>query len=494
MFMAMLVCTHAGATWRWERIGTSGGPGQRAYAVVAWTGRELLVWGGLPFGIDAEWQQDGWRFDPRTQSWHAMSSTGAPVARQFPVGVWTGRQLVIWGGHKTTNPPDSLQSGACYDPASDAWTSITTTGAPAKRGDHTMVWTGSKVIIWGGYDFDHSDYLASGGRYDPETNSWTAVSIVNNPAKRSRHSAVWTGTKMIIWGGGHLTSSLDWSHRTEFGSYDPATDQWSPGVIAGAPAARSDHSAVWTGTEMIVWGGWRGNHFEEERLNTGGFLDVQSDTWTSLPTTEAPLARSGHCIAWTGREMIVWGGSVVGGFRQTGGRYDPATATWSAMPVDGAPIGGTRGGCAWSGEAFHVQYDGLARACETGPYCLDGIPDDWQYVHFGSQNPSGAADQDPDADGQNNLMEFLARTIPTESTSRLLFAISSQASSDELEFDVTPMWPDRLYRLEWSDLSPPVGWWPLAESWTISEGNHGRTRIVRPAVPHRFYRLALELK
>jgi hypothetical protein len=30
--------------------------------------------------------------------------------------------------------------------------------------------------------------------------------------------------------------------------------------------ARAYHSAVWTGTQMIVWGGWNGT----DVLNTGG--------------------------------------------------------------------------------------------------------------------------------------------------------------------------------------------------------------------------------
>jgi len=493
-FVASVICVQADATWRWDRVGTSGGPGQRSYAVVAWTGKNLLVWGGRPFGIDTKWQNDGWRYDPGTDSWHAMSATNAPVARQFPVGVWTGRELVIWGGHKTTNPPDSLKTGACYDPATDTWRSTNTAGVPAKRGDHTMVWTGSKVIIWGGYDFDNGEYLSSGGCYDPDSNSWTSVSTLNNPAKRIGHTAVWTGSQMIIWGGGYLTSGLDWSHRSGFGAYDPVADQWTSGVTAGAPAARSDHSAVWTGSQMFIGGGWRGNTFEEQRLNTGGTLDFAAGTWTSLPVEGVPLARAGHCCVWTGREMIVWGGSVSGGFRQSGGRFDPSSAIWAAMPTDGAPSGGNRGGCAWTGEALYVLYDCLARTHETGPYSLDGIPDDWQYQYFGAQIPEGAADQDPDADGQDNMMEFLARTIPTDASSRLVFGISFLPASAELEFHVFPMWADRSYRLECSDLTPPVAWSPAGGIWTVMDDHHGWARIARPAFSRKFYRLALELR
>jgi hypothetical protein len=43
--------------------------------------------------------------------------------------------------------------------------------------------------------------LNSGGRYDPGTDSWTATSITNTPEARYLHTAVWTGNEMIIWGG-----------------------------------------------------------------------------------------------------------------------------------------------------------------------------------------------------------------------------------------------------------------------------------------------------
>jgi Glycosyl hydrolase family 99 len=61
---------------------------------------------------------------------------------------------------------------------------------------HTAVWTGSEMIVWGGITF-----TGTGGRYNPGTNSWTATSITNAPSARGAHTAVWTGSEMIVWGG-----------------------------------------------------------------------------------------------------------------------------------------------------------------------------------------------------------------------------------------------------------------------------------------------------
>jgi hypothetical protein len=43
--------------------------------------------------------------------------------------------------------------------------------------------------------------LNTGGRYNASTNSWTATSTTNAPSSRSGHTAVWTGSEMIVWGG-----------------------------------------------------------------------------------------------------------------------------------------------------------------------------------------------------------------------------------------------------------------------------------------------------
>src|SRR5207249_4283540 len=57
----------------------------------------------------------------------------------------------------------------------------------------------SEMIVWGGQNLNGR--LATGGRYDPGTDSWTATSTTNAPEARESHTAVWTGSQMIIWGG-----------------------------------------------------------------------------------------------------------------------------------------------------------------------------------------------------------------------------------------------------------------------------------------------------
>ena len=64
------------------------------------------------------------------------------------------------------------------------------TNAPDCPRSHTAVWTGSEMIVWGG-GVAAATYLNTGGRYNPSTDSWTATSTTNAPDARDRpHGSV----------------------------------------------------------------------------------------------------------------------------------------------------------------------------------------------------------------------------------------------------------------------------------------------------------------
>ena len=140
---------------------------------------------------------------------------------------------------------------------------------------------------------------------------------------------------MIVWGGDDRFVT-----QTNTGArYNPATDSWQPTAQAGAPTARHLHTAVWTGSEMIIWGGGSGSTI----FNTGGRYNPLNNTWTATSTTAAPGARSSHTAVWTGTEMIVWGGSgLTSPWIRTGGRYNPSTNAWTATTLTNAPIARSR--------------------------------------------------------------------------------------------------------------------------------------------------------
>jgi len=161
--------------------------------------------------------------------------------------VWTGTKMIVWGGKNDTI---YTNTGGRYDPTTDAWTGTQISNAPTARVWHTAVWTGTEMIVWGGYN--GTFYLINGGRYNPTTDVWAVSTTTGAPMGRTSHTAVWTGTEMIVWGGynGSIGSDLNTGGR-----YNPSTGAWAATSTAGAPSTRNSHTAVWTGTAMIVWGG-----------------------------------------------------------------------------------------------------------------------------------------------------------------------------------------------------------------------------------------------
>src|SRR5437588_6186714 len=100
---------------------------------------------------------------------------------------------------------------------------------------------------------------------------------------------------MIAVGGSNTIPSFNTGAK-----YDPGLDTWTATSTTGAPSARYYHTAVWDGSEMIVWGG-DGISYS----NTGGKYYPGLNTWTATTTTTAPAARRYHTAEWTGSAMIV---------------------------------------------------------------------------------------------------------------------------------------------------------------------------------------------
>ena len=229
----------------------------------------MIIWGG----IDAAPLNAGSRYNPTTDFWTYTSLGGErPPGALITHGGLDGNGDDRLGGSNGASP---MNNGGRYNPSTDSWIA-TSTGAnvPVFRQRHSSVWTGTKMIVSGGLS-STGIYLNSGGRYDPSSNTWVATSTGTNvPLPRNDHTAVWTGTKMIVWGG---RSSVDWNTG---GRYDPSTDTWEATFTgANVPEARYRHAAVWTGTEMIVWGG--GNSSGGFPISTGRY-DPSTNSWTPV--------------------------------------------------------------------------------------------------------------------------------------------------------------------------------------------------------------------
>jgi N-acetylneuraminic acid mutarotase len=221
--------------------------------------------------------------------------------------------MIVFGG---VDAAGTLASGGRYHRSSNVWgTPPASAGAPSARAMHTAVWTGTEMIIWGGDSSlgGSGSPLATGARYNPATNIWAALPTAGAPSARSAHSAVWTGTEMIIWAGNGSTNASSLTALNDGARYNPATNSWAP---MATDVARSAHTAVWTGSKMLIWGGYNAGN-----VQAGAIYDPVANTWTPMPL--GPQGRANHTAVWTGSEMIVWGGAIGGPGTSSGGRYFP---------------------------------------------------------------------------------------------------------------------------------------------------------------------------
>ncbi len=299
-------------------VASEGAPSGRWCHAAAWTGSRMLVWGGRDQFVSAQHKGDGAAYDPAGDFWKPLSSEGAPEPRSQMAAVWTGSEMIVWGGFG--DGQHAWNNGARYHPGLDRWAPLPVEGAPEARVEPAAVWTGSEMIVWGGITPDLKRTLPSGARYNPATNQWTAMNHYGPALGTWGCQAVWTGSEMLVWGGAVQNGDENVNHVTNEGAaYNPATNSWRSLTTEGAPAARFFHTSVWTGSSMIVWGG--GDQKDLRSFNDGAEFFPTENRWVLLDSDEAPPARGMHTATWTPQGMVVFGGSTGGSSAFSGPDY-----------------------------------------------------------------------------------------------------------------------------------------------------------------------------
>lgn len=290
-------------------------------------------------------------------SWNALPDPKV-ASRSAHTATWTGEAMIVWGGLGTAG---ALADGTIYDPGTDSWAAVPQ--APIKaRGRHAAVWTDAELLLWGGRaGVAGAESFADGAGYSPTTGQWRTIQ--RSPLQaRSGHSALWTGSLMIVWGG----EASDGAPFGDGASYDPGSGRWTP--LPAAPLGpRADHVTTWNGREMIVWGGRRGVGPQATPLLDGAAFDVASKRWRAIspsPLTGTP----GRSAVWTGSAMIV---SATNGPSGRHAAYEPRTDAWKLLAD--SPLDDRSGEVAsWTGTEMVVT--GGVRAGGSV-----GLPDDGVY-------------------------------------------------------------------------------------------------------------------
>ena len=329
------LCTAGNCVDPWEPVALKDAPAPRTNHVAVWTGSKMVVWGGRATGSSSSALASGGLYDPATYTWTPTSSVGAPSARFDATVVWTGTEMIVWGG--TDSQGAFLNDGGRFDPAKNTWNAMSTAGAPTARTNHTAVWSGTEMLVWGG---DSAvGQLSTGGRYSPITNTWLLMNMTGlNPlTQRTRHCAVWDKSKSlmnIVNGfGTNQTEGLNdvyfpASQARALIQYAPVGENWYNFGQSFEPSPRESATCVYDGTRTIVFGGYDGSSY----LNTGSTWDPTTG-WTPI-SGAAPDPRRRHTATWLDSKkiMVVFGGQNPGTL-DSGAIYDGASNSWTtALP------------------------------------------------------------------------------------------------------------------------------------------------------------------
>jgi hypothetical protein len=260
-------------TDRWRPIATEGAPSvRRAYATV-WTGQEFYVWGGTALDLPLTLLRDGAAYNPRSNRWRPLPDLPVPLGAADHAMVWTGREVLIWGGslQEPLKSRRAVTTGLIYRPDTDTWGEMSAEGQPPPRDQPLIGWDGAQLLVWGGSPQGMVDTtLIDGGFYDPVQDRWSLVRPEEQPSAlyqsdgrvlefRGYGTAILAGQWVLVWGGSHTEGASRRGgeippRRSDGVAYDLVTGRPRELPPAGL-SARRYQSAVWTGQEMIIWGG-----------------------------------------------------------------------------------------------------------------------------------------------------------------------------------------------------------------------------------------------
>jgi hypothetical protein len=296
----------------------------RAGHMSVWTGDELLIFGGASGSHDVPPLSSGLAFNPDTVSWRDLELS--PEVLTPLHAVWGGDRMLVVGWTDTDDDVRAVRI-LSYFPAGDTW-SVSSPLPDDRTAIGATIWTGTEVILAGG-DLNNPDDTA--WAYNPAEATWRQLPDPGIERVEGMEG-VWTGTEAIFYGGYTAQAASPGV------AYNPGSQTWRhlPDASSGWI---ENHRLAWTGQQMIVYSGHTGPGHPQRIL----LYEPETNSWSeSSPMPIAPRERLGG--AWTGDQLIIWGGYATYGDHDEdgdavygdGASYDPATDTWTTLPS--API------------------------------------------------------------------------------------------------------------------------------------------------------------
>ena len=241
-----------------------------------------------------------------------------PEVRDGAARVWTGTELLAWGGcAPDVEDCEATADGYVFDPLTRAWHELPK--APVASSGALGTWTGEQAVFLRFRD----DRRLNGATYDPIAGSWHKITAAPIRAKYGA-AEVWTGSELVVFGGGERNEPS----TANGAAYDPKTDAWRR--IPEAPIGLNAASGMWTGREVLVFGSLLDNRNRAATpTSVGAAYDPDRDRWRELPPSElSPQATS---AVWVDDRMVAWDYEV------HSQEYDPKRDEWTSpvrMPLD----------------------------------------------------------------------------------------------------------------------------------------------------------------
>jgi hypothetical protein len=274
----------------------------------------------------------------------------------------------------------------CENECQDGWiTTSTPPGgfSPREKASYTSI--GSQIFIWGGVN-ESGTALNSGALYDPRTDTWKVVaSDAETPTPRSLATAVWTGSDIIVWGG---LDSVTMQPLADGAIYDPVEDEWAP--MRPGPRPRSAPVGATVDERIAFFGG----HDASGPLGGLDSYDPDMDDWEagmfgSPPAVADPAVAGGSLTLWTygGRTEMNTGVSASMYYSMSSRRWlaaDPLMpGRWGSFSVlaNGSFF-------VWGGRNLNDLFD------DGAAYAVGGISN-WESVSsFGAPSARFATDRE----------------------------------------------------------------------------------------------------
>lgn len=200
----------------------------------------------------------------------------APRAPYYKAATYAkGNKLLFWGyNHITANVWSivDLKNNVWLKPRNDH-----------PNYDYGHCFSGDEVYIFGGaWSSAEGIIIQEGKEFSFERGSWELLPKNNAPKGRRNFAMHWIGDKIFVWGGWGGESGFNDEFYSDGALYDPANKKWSKISLKDAPSARMDMISVWTGKEVLILGGtvlkdnWV-QYFDMYAYNP------KTDQWRKLP-------------------------------------------------------------------------------------------------------------------------------------------------------------------------------------------------------------------